>query len=91
MDKTACLKYHSLKMLMTLDLNKALELLATEYGDSFSLDIVLMTDAERERCMDVSEDVVIIKERFWMFEKEDGGGLIRREDLEKRIINEGCK
>ncbi|WLQ16489.1 hypothetical protein O5O45_11215 [Hahella aquimaris] len=91
MTKNACLKYHSLKMLMTLDLNKAVEALATEYGDSFSLDISLMDDAERERCMEISGAVAIVSERFWILEKEDGGGLVRRRDLEKKIVDEGQK
>ncbi|AZZ92604.1 hypothetical protein EUZ85_18490 [Hahella sp. KA22] len=94
MDKVTinpCLKYHSLKMLMTLDLNKAVELLAREYGDSFCLDISLMNDAERERCMDVSGAVAIVRERFWIIEKENGEDLIRRKDLEKKIVDKGQK
>ncbi|MBU6953361.1 hypothetical protein [Hahella sp. HN01] len=94
MDKVTrnpCLKYHSLKMLMTLDLNKAVELLTREYGDSFCLDISLMNDAERELCMDVSSAVTIVRERFWILEKEHEGGLIRRRDLEKKIVDEGQK
>ena len=85
------LVYHSQKMLMTLDLNQLMRVLLSEIGDNLRLTVMPMTPAERNAAEDHSGPLTLVPTRFMLREQRPDGTLMRREDLEARVIREGRK
>ncbi|WP_444905218.1 hypothetical protein ACJJIU_11245 [Microbulbifer sp. CnH-101-E] len=84
------LKYYSLKMLLTVDLNSLVSTLVSVFGDSVRLDLSIMDEDEKYQCSNDVEGILSVNERIWLFE-ELKGTLHRRKDLEERVIAQGQK
>lgn len=80
------IKYYNLKILLTIDLNKLIEMIIHEYGDSIQLELQVMTKSEKEQVSTMESGILRIIERFWIIENDQ-----RRKDLEESIIDEGRK
>ena len=85
------LRFHSRKMLQTLDLGALFNIILREHGDPLQLQLVGMTAEERAEAEDRTGPVTLVPTRFTLWEQGDEGGLVRREDLENRIVREGRK
>ena len=85
------LRFHSRKMLQTLDLGTLFDILLQEYGEPLQLQLVGMTARERTDAEDRTGPVTLVPTRFTLWEQGDEGGLVRRKDLENRIVREGRK
>ena len=85
------LVFHSSKMLLTLDLQKVFEILVEEYGEELTLSVMPMTAAERAASEDSSGPVTLVPTRFILREVHDGKRIVRRVDIEERMIHEGRK
>jgi hypothetical protein len=85
------LKYYSLKMLLTVDLNNLITVLLSVFGESIQLDLLAMNEDERLHCSSSEEGILRVNERIWVLEVRQDGSAHRREDLEQRIVEEGQK
>jgi len=83
--------YHNLKMLLTLDLNKLIEIIIDQYGENVLIEFVSMTQNEKEKSSKVDAGILKIVERFKLYESDDAGNKIRRKDIEEKAIREGLK
>lgn len=84
-------KYHSAKMLMTIDLNMLFQVLLDIYGSYLIIKFELMNKSEQIHATETVDGLVAVKERFWILEGGETENLNRRKDLEKKIIMAGAK
>jgi hypothetical protein len=84
------LRYYSLKMLQTVDLNNLIAVLVSVFGESMQLDLLAMNDDEKQQCSKLEEGILRVNERIWVFEVRPDGRH-RRKDLEQKIVGEGRK
>jgi len=84
------IRYHSLWMLRTLDLNHLVQVLFDEYGGDVSLSCIPMTESERGEVTTNHEGIDGIQERFWIVE-DGNNSQLRRTDLEMRTVDFGQK
>jgi hypothetical protein len=85
------LKYHNLKMLLTIDMNKLTEILIDYYGRNIIINFIEMDKEEKKKSSQIENFVLLVRERFWLFEADESNEIVRRNDLEIRIIDEGRK
>lgn len=85
------IKYHSLKMLLTLDLNRLIMVLIKKYGNDININIIVMNNEERAISSDITNGITLINERFWILETYKNGDIIRKKEIEQKIISEGQK
>ncbi len=84
------IKYFNLKMLLTLDVNKMVEVLINEYGSDLTVEFKHMSNQEQAQSSKVIHTFTAVRERFQVFENKDSE-LIRKPDLEHKIVKEGIK
>ena len=85
------IKYYSLKMLLTVDLNTLTEYLFQEFGDSFVLEYKPMNQEEVNSVTNDESGISIVHERFWLFHEGQSGDIERKKSLEELIIEKGQK
>jgi len=87
--KKIVVKYHSEKMLLTVDLNKMFELIFNllETKEVF---FKPMTEEEKIESEERVEDLIIVRKRFLIYEHSDQE-IKSCELLEKQIVDEGVK
>jgi len=85
------LKYHNLKMLLTIDINKLTEILIDYFGKNININFIEMNDEEKKESTEMCSFILTVRERIWLFEINENKDIIRRNDLELRIIDEGRK
>jgi hypothetical protein len=83
--------FHSIKMLLTLDLNTLTRVLLDEFGTHLNVEFRPMTDTERNGVEYKIDFITGIRTRFFLLERRPDGSEMRREDLEDRIIKQGLK
>lgn len=83
--------YHSLKMLMTVDLNTFVEVLLKDFGPSITLELHPMTDAEQAVAEESTGVATAVRIRFMLYEVHPPNELIRNKVLEDKIIHFGQK
>ncbi len=84
-------KYHSQKMLMTVDVNALLSTVFSECDEQVSILFTPMCCSEREKCeQEQTGGIVSVLERFWIVEDEPGR-QVRRKDIEEAAIALGVK
>ena len=90
MSNKLIIKYHNVKMLLTLDMNTFFQIIEENFGSSFELKFEEMNEKEKESTTSLTDGLRKVNERFWIFsldkEKE-----YRRKDLETEIISRGHK
>ena len=89
--KNLRLKYHSEKVINTVDMNTLFSILVTEYGKCISLDLIEMNESERKECTRVEFGIEFVDEAFRLFEVYEIEKVRRRKDLEEKIVNLGQK
>jgi len=90
-ENTVLLLYHSRKMLLTLDLNAAIEVLLDEFGTCPVLKLRPMSEDERRSAEDHSGPIPLVTERFHLLALSAQVGATRRLDLEEKIVHLGRK
>lgn len=84
-------KYHSIKMLKTLDLHYLVSTLVEKYDGNVQLHLVQMNEEEKIECTSLVFGWNKISPVFWLSERDNQGNLSRRTDLEKEILDFGQK
>lgn len=90
MSNIVMVKYHNRRMLLTLDLNELVKVLVDEFGPSLVLQLEEMTEGERVATRDHQDGLDIVRERFQLF-VTGAEGPVRRQDLERVIVQQGRK
>ena len=85
------IRYHNIKMLLTLDLNTLIRILLEEFGSTLELRFEEMSEVERVQSTKIVEGLHAVQERFYLFWVDPDGKLQRREDLEQKTVHEGRK
>ena len=85
-DSRIVVKYHSRRMLSTVDLNALFDTLFGAYGDDLIVEFAEMDDPERSEATDMVEGLRVVRERFRIFEVASPAGALRREDLEHAAV-----
>lgn len=84
------IRYHSERMLATLDLTTLVSILIEEYGAPLELRFEPMDTAETDVVTEDMGGITAVRQRFWILEG-DACTSARRRDLEKRAVHEGQK
>lgn len=90
MNGTALVKYHNHRMLFTLDLSMLISVVLEECGPSATIQFEEMTEPERADTVEATDGLEAVTERFRLFVRVSGD-WVRREDLEKSIVERGQK
>ena len=85
------LKYYSLKMLLTIDLSKLIEVLILKFGSSLQIDLELMDDSEKDQVTCTKSGILKVNERFWLLGQNQNGDNSRLQELEQKTLEEGKK
>jgi hypothetical protein len=83
------IKYFSARMLVTLDTNQLFHCLFEEFGECQVRFIPMTPDEKTEASREV-DGINAVNERYWIFHRSDGD-LVRRPDVEQRIVLLGQK
>ena len=83
--KRVRLTYHSEKMLQTLNLNRAFDLLFRKFGGSFVLEIQPMSEEERREVEETYRSLAFVRRRLRVEEVGPGGVAVRHEDIEQKL------
>ena len=83
------IKYFSVRMLGTLDLNQLFRCLFEKFGEC-QITFVPMAPQEKAAASTEVHGIEAVGERFWIFHRADGG-LVRQPDVETTIVRLGRK
>lgn len=83
-------KYHSRRMLLTVDLQALFTTLFDAYGDGASIRLALMDEREKAASTEEVDGLQLVRERFRILEVRPGGTR-RRTDLEQAAVASGQK
>lgn len=83
--------FHSVRMLLTLDLNTMLSILIEVFGTNVVMEFRPMSESERASAEYESDGITAVRTRFIMKEVRGDGSELRLAELEERIVREGRK
>jgi hypothetical protein len=83
--------FHSVRMLLTLDLNEMIQVLMEAFGTNIAVTFRPMSEAERVSAEYECQGITMVRSRFILKQIRDDGSEVRLAELEERIVDQGRK